>query len=83
MGVRYGITEKTARLFMLKIREAMSAGENHPMKGIVQVDGLVHGHREQGERNPLPRSSLPMMARSPLINGNGRDRLYLFLGKWV
>lgn len=49
MGVRYGITEKTARLFMLKIREAMSSSENHPMKGIVNVDEFVFGGREEGK----------------------------------
>ncbi len=30
MGVRYGITEKTARLFMQNEREAMQSNENHP-----------------------------------------------------
>lgn len=49
MGVRYGITEKTARLFMLKIREAMSSSENHPMEGNVNVDEFVFGGREEGK----------------------------------
>jgi len=49
MGVRYGITEKTARLFMLKIREAMSSNENNPMDGIVNVDEFVLGGKEQGK----------------------------------
>ena len=49
MGVRYGITEKTARLFMLKIREAMVSSENHPMDGNVQVDEFVLGGYEQGK----------------------------------
>ena len=47
MGVRYGITEKTARLFMLKVREAMASNENNPMDGIVQVDEFVLGGYEQ------------------------------------
>jgi len=47
MGVRYGITEKTARLFMLKVREAMTSSENHPMDGNVQVDEFVLGGYEQ------------------------------------
>ncbi len=38
MGVRYGVTEKTARLFMLKIREAMYSGGNNSMNGNVHVD---------------------------------------------
>lgn len=49
MGVRYGITEKTARLFMLKVREAMSSSENNPMNGNVQVDEFVLGGYEQGK----------------------------------
>jgi len=49
MGVRYGVTEKTARLFMLKIREAMSSSGNNPMDGNVHVDEFVLGGREQGK----------------------------------
>jgi hypothetical protein len=49
MGDRYGITEKTARLFMLKIREAMRSSQNHPMGGNVQVDEFVLGGYEQGK----------------------------------
>ena len=35
MGVRYGVTEKTARLFMHKVREAMKSSENNPMNGTI------------------------------------------------
>ena len=49
MGVRYGVTEKTARLFMLKVREAMSSSGNNPMDGNVHVDEFVLGGREQGK----------------------------------
>lgn len=49
MGVRYGITEKTARLFMHKVREAMASSGNHPMDGNVQVDEFVLGGYEQGK----------------------------------
>jgi hypothetical protein len=48
MAVRYGVTEKTARLFMLKVREAMSSNENNPIDGIVHVDEFVLGGKEQG-----------------------------------
>ncbi|ADV50960.1 hypothetical protein Celal_3705 [Cellulophaga algicola DSM 14237] len=47
MGVRYGVTEKTARLFMLKVREAMSSSGNNPMDGVVHVDEFVLGGREE------------------------------------
>ena len=47
MGIRYGVTEKTARLFMLKVREAMSSSGNNPIDGVVHVDEFVLGGREE------------------------------------
>lgn len=49
MGVRYGVTEKTARLFMLKVREAMASSGNNPMDGNVHVDEFVLGGKEEGK----------------------------------
>ena len=49
MGVRYGVTEKTARFFMLKVREAMESSRNHPMDGVVHVDEFVLGGKEKGK----------------------------------
>ncbi|VAX16913.1 hypothetical protein MNBD_IGNAVI01-1025 [hydrothermal vent metagenome] len=49
MGVRYGITEKTARLFMHKIRQAMQSSENYPMKGKIHIDEFVVGGKEEGK----------------------------------
>lgn len=49
MGVRLGVTEKTARLFMHKIREAMKSSENHPIEGHVDVDEFVLGGKEKGK----------------------------------
>jgi len=49
MAVRYGVTEKTARLFMLKVREAMSSSGNNPMDGNVHVDEFVLGGQDQGK----------------------------------
>ncbi len=46
MAVRYGITEKTARLFMHKVREAMASSGNSPMDGDVHVDEFVLGGHE-------------------------------------
>lgn len=48
MGVRYGVTEKTARLWMHKVREAMESSGNSPMSGNVHVDEFVLGGREKG-----------------------------------
>lgn len=47
MGVRYGVTEKTARLWMHKVREAMESSGNNPMQGNVHVDEFVLGGKEK------------------------------------
>jgi transposase-like protein len=49
MGVRFGVTEKTARLFMHKVREAMKSSGNYPIEGIVHVDEFVIGGKEKGK----------------------------------
>ncbi len=49
LAERYGVTEKTARLFMHKIREAMKSSCNHPVKGNVHIDEFVVGGKEQGK----------------------------------
>lgn len=49
MGVRYGITAKTARLFMHKVREAMKSSGNYPMDGNIHIDEFVVGGKEKGK----------------------------------
>ncbi len=49
MAVRYTVTERTARLFMHKVREAMKSSEGHPMDGYVHVDEFVLGGKEEGK----------------------------------
>jgi len=49
IGVRFGITEKTARLFMHKVREAMSSSEKYPIDGNVHIDEFVIGGKEEGK----------------------------------
>jgi len=49
MAVRYGVTERTARLFMHKVREAMSSSGNYPMGGEAHVDEFVIGSKEDGK----------------------------------
>lgn len=46
-AVRFGVTEKTARLFMHKVREAMESSRNSPMDGNVQIDEFVLGGYEK------------------------------------
>jgi len=49
VGERFGVTEKTARLFMHKVREAMKSSENNPMSGNVNIDEFVIGGKEEGK----------------------------------
>lgn len=45
---RFSITEKTARLFMHKVREAMKSSGTNPIKGKVHIDEFVIGGKEEG-----------------------------------
>ena len=47
VSVRFGVTEKTARLFMHKVREAMENNGDNPMNGTIHVDEFVLGGREK------------------------------------
>lgn len=49
ISVRFGIGERTARMFMQKIREAMKSSGNYPMTGVVHVDEFVVGGQEEGK----------------------------------
>ena len=49
IGTRFGDTEKTARLFMDKVREALKSSENHPIEGIVHIDEFVIEGKEKGK----------------------------------
>ncbi len=49
VGARYTVTEKTARMFMHKVREAMGSSGQYPMKGTVHVDEFVLGGKEEGK----------------------------------
>jgi transposase-like protein len=48
-AVRFSIHERTSRMFMQKVREAMKSSEDHPMTGIVNVDEYVVGGYEDGK----------------------------------
>lgn len=49
MAVRYGVTERTARLFMMKVRKAMESSGNYPMDGEIHVDEFVLGGKDEGK----------------------------------
>lgn len=48
-GGRYGVAEKTARHFILKVREAMESSGNHSMDGTFNMDAFVLGVVEKGK----------------------------------
>lgn len=77
MGVRYGVTEKTARLFMHKEREAMKSSENYPMDGDVQVDEFVIGGKETGKVGRSYDSNKKKVVCALELTENGKvKRLY-------
>ncbi len=47
---RYGITRKTAWLFMHKVRKAMESNQGHPITGTVHVDEFVVGGKESDKQ---------------------------------
>jgi len=49
MGVRYGVAENTARLFMHKERRAMKSIGNNPIDEEVHIYKFVLGGKETGK----------------------------------
>jgi transposase-like protein len=77
MGVRYGVTDKTARLFMHKIREAMKSSGNNPMEGIVHVDEFVIGGKEKGKVGRSYNSKKKKIVCSVELTDSGKvKRMY-------
>lgn len=74
VGVRYGVTEKTARLFMHKVREAMASSCDHPMDGIVHVDEFVVGGREVGKMGRSYDSKKKKVACAVQLTEDGKVR---------
>ena len=50
ISIRYGISRKTAWLFMHKVRKVMKSREQYPMDGNVQVDEFTVGGAEKGKQ---------------------------------
>ena len=77
VGVRFGITEKTARLFMHKVREAMRSSENYPMEGNVHVDEFVVGGKEEGKVGRSYDSNKKKMVCAVELTDDGKvKRMY-------
>ena len=77
MGVRFGVTEKTARLFMHKVREAMKSSENHPMDGTVHIDEFVIGGKEKGKVGRSYKSKKKKVVAAVELTDKGKiKRMY-------
>ena len=77
MGVRYGVTEKTARFFMLKVREAMESSRNHPMDGVVHVDEFVLVGVEKGKIGRSYDAKKKKAVTAVQLTGDGKvKRMY-------
>ncbi|MEQ9405627.1 MAG: IS1595 family transposase [Cyclobacteriaceae bacterium] len=50
MARKLGINQKTAWLFMTKVRAAMSSSGTHPLEGICEVDEILIGGKQSGKR---------------------------------
>ena len=74
---RYGITRKTAWLFMHKIRKVMKSSEQHPMDGNIQVDEFTVGGKEQGSPGRSYKSNKKKIVASvELTETGGIKRVY-------
>lgn len=71
-GLRFGVTEKTARLFMHKVREAMENSGNNPMDEIVHVDEFVLAGREKDKIGRRDNTKKAIMAIE--LTGDGKVR---------
>ena len=77
VAARFGVTEKTARLFMHKVREAMKPSGNHPMDGKVHIDEFVVGGREEGKVGRSYDSKKKKIVCAVELTGEGKvKRMY-------
>ncbi len=77
MSVRIGVTEKTARLFMHKVREAMKSSEDHTIDGNVHIDEFVIGGKEEGKVGRSYQSKKKKVVCSVELTDEGKvKRMY-------
>jgi hypothetical protein len=72
IGLRYGVTEKTARFFMLKLRESMSSSGNTTLDGFMHVDVFVLGGIAQGK---VGRSYNNKKKKSVQLTKDGKNKI--------
>ena len=60
MGLRVGATEKTARVFMHKVRKTIKSSENFLIDGLVYLYEFLVGKQEQGK---MGKAIIPVVKR--------------------
>ncbi len=74
---RYGITRKTAWLFMHKIRKVMKSSEQHPMDGNIQVDEFTIGGKEKGKQGRSYQTNKKKIVAAVELTDDGKiKRVY-------
>jgi hypothetical protein len=73
----FNVTEKKARLFMLKIREAMSSCENFPLNSEVHVDDFVLGCKETNKAGRSYNSKKKRAIAVVQNTENGKVKKYM------
>lgn len=78
VGKRYGISRKTAWLFMHKVRNAMQSSEKHPVEGDVQIDEFVVGGHENLKQGRSKDSKKKKVVGAVELTDTGKiKRVYL------
>jgi hypothetical protein len=78
-AVRFGIHQRTARLFMHKVREGMKSSQDYPMTGTVNVDEYVVGGYEEGKPGRSYDSSKKKAVCAVELTDDGKvKRFYTF-----
>ena len=77
-AVRFGVHQRTARLFIHKVRKAMKSSEDFPMKGNVNVDDYVVGEYEEGKSGRSYDSKKKAVCAVKLTDAGKVKRFYTF-----
>ncbi len=74
---RYGVSRKTAWLFMHKIRKVLKSSEQYPLDGNVQVDEFTVGGKEEGKQGRSYNSNKKKVIASVQLTDDGKvKRVY-------
>lgn len=75
---RYSISRTTAWTFMHKVRKSMESSQNHPLKGVVQVDEFVFGGKESLKQGRSKDTKKKKLIGAVELTGEGRVKRVYF-----